>query len=272
MRCARACQVAVLTGDAGHGKSALLREVIRVVREDGGAARRTRVLVAQSSAMLSKCTPLHTARQWLLRWHGANMLPADITARVLKDAGLAADAESAVGRAVGALLGDSNAASVALEEQVAALVAVLTGLAAERPLLLCVEDAEHLDPASLSVLHSLVCAEGAARLCMLVAVRSSQGVVDETMLQWLERDCGQHLEIGPLSTDAARELITITASGGTMPPPVVAFIVEHCGGVPLHVDQMTTAFVESNLLFLGDDGAYELEGSLESLKLPTNLR
>ena len=65
-------------------------------------------------------------------------------------------------------------------------------------------------------------------------------------------------QIGPLSDKSARELIAISACGGTLPPPVVDFVVEHCGGVPLHVDQMTKAFVESNLLFLGDDGAYEL--------------
>ena len=33
----------------------------------------------------------------------------------------------------------------------------------------------------------------------------------------------------------------------------------------------TQAFVESNLLFLNDDGSYELEGSMDSLTLPKNL-
>ena len=56
-------------------------------------------------------------------------------------------------------------------------------------------------------------------------MRSSQGVVDATMLTWLERECAQHLEIGALAADAARELIAITASGGALPPAVVAFIV-----------------------------------------------
>lgn len=75
------------------------------VHDLGASTLRPRVLVAQSSAMLSQCSPLHTARQWLARWRGEGMQPAAVAARVLKDAGLAADAETPLGRAVCALVG-----------------------------------------------------------------------------------------------------------------------------------------------------------------------
>ena len=42
-------------------------------------------------------------------------------------------------------------------------------------------------------------------------------------------------------------------------------------GVPLNIEQLTEALVSSTLLFLGDDGRYELEGRLEELRLPTNV-
>ena len=35
---------------------------------------------------------------------------------------------------------------------------------------------------------------------------------------------------------------------------------------------MTASLVGSSLLFLADDGSYELEGELEQLQLPTSLR
>ena len=57
---------------SGHGKSALLRHVLGVCRSsvDGVSmaehtkGAHTRILYAQSSAMLSESTPLYTAKQW----------------------------------------------------------------------------------------------------------------------------------------------------------------------------------------------------------------
>ena len=61
-----------------------------------------------------------------------------------------------------------------------------------------------------------------------------------------------------------------------LPDECVSFIAEHCGGVPLHLTQMVQALVESNLLFLTEspsgEAHYELEGDLQQLNLPTNLR
>ena len=49
--------------------------------------------------------------------------------------------------ALGVLLGTSSA-PVSVSQQVGALVAVMCGLAAQRPLILVVEDAEHIDHSS----------------------------------------------------------------------------------------------------------------------------
>ena len=60
-------QAVVVTGAAGHGKSALVRHVLAEVQRTG-QGQGSLVLVAQSSAMLSESTPLQTAKQWLQRW------------------------------------------------------------------------------------------------------------------------------------------------------------------------------------------------------------
>ena len=57
-----------------------------------------------------------------------------------------------------------------------------------------------------------------------------------------------------------------------LPEEVTEHILNMSGGVPLNLQQMTRAFVGSDMLFLGGDGSYELEGTMESLKLPTNLQ
>ena len=46
---------------------------------------------------------------------------------------------------------------------------------------------------------------------------------------------------------------------GQLPEQLVAYIVDTCRGVPLDTEQMTIGFVQSDMLFLGGDGFYELE-------------
>ena len=131
------------------GKSALVRHVLGVVRADEDSARST-VLVAQSSAALGGVT-LYTAKQWLQRWKGPQLSGAVAMQRLLEAAGIHESEAQEGGKlagALGVLLGAGPAAPVPVSQQLDALVAVLSGLATQRSLILCVEDAEHLDPSS----------------------------------------------------------------------------------------------------------------------------
>ena len=78
--------------------------------------------------------------------------------------------------------GSAHAAGPApLDEQVQALVTLLGGLAATRPLMLCCEDSEHIDSSSLAVLDQLLTASAdqnrRTKLFVVVAVRSECGAV-----------------------------------------------------------------------------------------------
>ena len=59
-----------------------------------------------------------------------------------------------------------------------------------------------------------------------------------------------HMEVGELLPEAARELAMLSAPGGRLPDDVLDYLVAHCEGVCLNIEQMATAFVESELLFL----------------------
>ena len=61
-----------------------------------------------------------------------------------------------------------------------------------------------------------------AKLCVLLAVRSSQGVSDPTMRAWLELDCAHHIDLGPLSEEGSRELAHALAGGPSLPRPGLA--------------------------------------------------
>ena len=51
----------------------------------------------------------------------------------------------------------------------------------------------------------------------------------------------------------------------------VVRVVTHSDGNCLALEQMTKAFIESNLLFMNEQGKFELEGSMEQLELPRTL-
>ena len=107
---------------------------------------------------------------------------------------------------------------------------------------------------------------------MLLAVRSGDGLVgDATMRAWLELGCCHHMELGALDGGMARDLINLVARRGRLPAECVQYVIEHCGGNALSIEQMVSALVDSNLLYLSDDGTYEVEGELETLALPTTL-
>ena len=158
---------------------------------------------------------------------------AQIAQRLLVDAGLDdAEGKQAHEAALEALLGGEGT-NVQLAAQVATLAAVLLGVArqGERGLVLCAEDAEHMDCSSLEVLDLLATAlaqergrdddgAGRSKLFALVAVRTTEGVTDKTMARWVEEEAfATHLCVGQLTAEAARELACVTA--WTLPPPAI---------------------------------------------------
>ena len=62
------------------------------------------------------------------------------------------------------------------------------------------------------------------------------------MAGWLAHDSCHHLEVGALTPEAGRELIAATATEGALPEPCVRFILLHCSGVALHLQQMARAW------------------------------
>ena len=111
---------------------------------------------------------------------------------------------------------------------------------------------EQPGPLPQDVLAALLERLGGLKLLFLVSVRTPKGVagLSAEVAGWLARDNVHHVEVGALAPEAGRELIAATATEGALPEPCVQFILQHGGGVALHLQQMVTAFLESSLLFL----------------------
>jgi predicted ATPase len=61
------------------------------------------------------------------------------------------------------------------------------------------------------------------------------------------------------------------ADGKRLPTEVIQQLVDKADGVPLYVEEMTTAVLESGVL-KETEGQYELAGSLASLSIPVTLQ
>ena len=136
-----------MTGDAGLGKSAVIRTVVSRLREQTQSrsgseqAPSLLVLVAQSSELLQAIS-FSTVRQWLRRWTRA-LSPAAAAARALEVAGISDATHAAAAAGLRALVGagDGSDGAVSIEEKAAAFAQVLAAMARRQKLVLVVEDA-----------------------------------------------------------------------------------------------------------------------------------
>jgi len=264
-------QAVVLTGDAGAGKSALTMHVIGEIAK--GDAKPLVMLCL--SANHRKDTPMYTVAQMLKRWSASNLGERAQVRRILKDAGLEDEAEAHSSPLL-SLLGVQNeeTAKVKQEDVRATLIALLVALSGSRPVVIVVEDGEHIDAPSLGVLDELVQSKlHECKILVLVGVCAKGIEKDSPMAGWVtepEHDNGHHIHIGPFSRDGSASIIGHLAEGKAVPAAVLDFVYKRAEGNPLYTAELFGQVVRL-LKLSADKSAYEVEGDLESLPLPTSL-
>ena len=121
---------------------------------------------------------------------------------------------------------------------VAALVDLLTRLAGNAPVLLLLEDAHWIDPTTMELWTRLVDSITTIRLLALVTARS------EFTSPWTQRAHVSSIELARLTSVQAIELVTAFAPR-VLEPMVVEDILNKSDGVPLFVEELTKAVLES---------------------------
>ena len=197
-----------IAGPAGIGKTTVWRAGVRTA-EDGGL----RVLVARPTGVEAS-----------LSYAGL----ADILEPV--DAALLDDLPGPQRRALGvALLREEVAGDrVDLRAVSTATCAVLRELAAERPILLAVDDAQFLDEATAGALRFALRRLEDSAVAVLASVRHDQYRPDTFELA-LPEDRRAELDLTPLSVAAMHEVIR-SRLGRSLSRPLVVKIVERSGG------------------------------------------
>ena len=102
---------------------------------------------------------------------------------------------------------------------------------------------EHCDEDSCDVFRMLLermgAADADAPLLIVLAMRCTEldPENEEPWRSWLGRDEISLLKLGCLDDLSAAQLVKLTVGGGDLPDDVLGFILKHCQGVPLQLEQ-----------------------------------
>ena len=141
----------------------------------------------------------------------------------------------------------------------------LQGLASRQPVLAIYEDVHWADPTTLELLDRVV--EGVQRLPILIVVTFRP----EFIPRWTGHGHVTALSLSRLGRRQGTAVIERITGGRLLPLEVLEQILAKTDGVPLFVEELTKAVLESGLL--EDRGShYELTGPLPPLAIPTTLQ
>jgi class 3 adenylate cyclase/predicted ATPase len=236
-------QVALLSGEAGIGKSRLTAELL------------DRLAAEPHTRLRYFCSPQHTDSA-LYPIIGQMQRAADLThddapkARLDKlDAVLAQTSTSIQDAALFAemlsLPNDGRYPALDLAPQLrrqrtlAALTTQLVTLASRQPVLMIFEDAHWIDPTSLEALGRTVDRIKTLPTLLIVTFRP------EFDAPWVGQSHVTSLTLNRLGERDAAGIVARLVGGKALPSDVLAEIVERTDGIPLFVEEMTKAVLEA---------------------------
>jgi predicted ATPase/class 3 adenylate cyclase len=141
----------------------------------------------------------------------------------------------------------------------------LEGLAARQPVLAVYEDVHWIDPTTLELLGMVI--ERVQHLPVLVLITFRP----EFDPPWAGGPHVTQLSLNRLGKRHCSAMVDRLSGGKALPAEVIEQILAKTDGVPLFVEELTKAILESNLLC--DAGErYQLSGPLSALAIPSTLQ
>jgi class 3 adenylate cyclase/predicted ATPase len=145
------------------------------------------------------------------------------------------------------------------------IIAILLELAEQHPVLFIIEDLHWTDPTTLELLGLLLDQTPTASLLVLLTCRP------HFQPAWHHRSYLSEITVNRLSHAQVEQIVTGMTDGKTFPAAVLQQMIEKTDGVPLFVEEITKAILESGHL-KEVDGHYELTRSLSTFAIPATLQ
>lgn len=244
-------QVVCLTGEAGMGKSRLVREFRHRLRAEGGDSLECRCLPEGMTSAF------HAVAGALRHQLG------------LDDRDTAAVALSKIRRHLPADLGDEETVPLMAallgvpqptgaspsanpgrqrERTLALMVDWFCRVAGGRPLCLVVEDAHWIDPSSREFILRLADSASAAPLMVVITQR------DEGESRFVPAAGWESLNLRGLAPGLSRDLLRQACGETALPPRVLGVLAARADGVPLFLEEAARMALELSAADAGDDG------------------
>jgi class 3 adenylate cyclase len=237
-------QLALVVGEAGIGKSRLVAEFRERIRDT------PHIWMESAGEQFFENSPFHALTEMLSQWlqlqGGANageML--ERLERALASAGLKLEeAVPLVAELLQIPVSERYPALTLMPEQkrrrlFAVLMGWVFGAARLQPVVMLVEDLHWLDPSTLE-LQQLLAEQGATVPLMLLYTARP-----EFRASWPMRAHHVQITLNRLSARDAREMVALVAARNALASDSVDAVVERTGGVPLFVEELTRAVLES---------------------------
>src|SRR5882672_8672149 len=263
-------QVVLLSGEAGIGKSRLVRVLAERVADEG------------APWLTLHCSPYHTNSafypviehlQRLLQWHRHETPAARLATleQALQTAGLPLAEVVPLLAALLSLPVPEQYPPLALSAQrqkqktQEALVAWLLAETARQPVLAVWEDLHWADPSTLELLDLLLDHVPTARMLLVLTARP------EFRPPWAPRSYMTPLTLTRLTRHQSEAMVLRVTGGKPLPAEVLAQVVAKTDGIPLFVEELVKTILEAGLVQEAAN-CYVLTGPLPPLAIPTTLQ
>ncbi len=262
-------QLVLLVGEAGIGKSRIMQALI-----DAAAADNHVRIRYQSSPYHSDSALYPTTQQLTL---AAGFEAGDTTEtkldkleRLLAQAGTDSRVAAPLIAALLGLASEGRYGQLGLAPQqqrartLDVLIGQLVGLAQRQPVLWAIEDAHWIDPTTQELIELALDRVAHNRVLVLMTARPT-----------FQHGFGGHpivtrLTLNRFGREQVARIVDRITGGKLLPAALLDEIVGRTDGVPLFVEEMTKAVLESGLL-RETEASWVLDGPLQGLAIPTSL-
>ncbi|MGH1570713.1 AAA family ATPase [Methylobacterium sp. P31] len=145
-----------------------------------------------------------------------------------------------------------------------AVLAYISRLSTEQPVLMLFEDVHWIDPTSLELLQAIVDRIQSLPALLIVTFRP------EFTPPWSGHAHVMSLFLNRISPRVGAELVHRISGGKRLPAEVLERVLSHADGVPLFLEELSRTVLEGGLLQEGDD-QYTLTSPLPAFAIPTTL-
>jgi class 3 adenylate cyclase/tetratricopeptide (TPR) repeat protein len=261
------CRIVTVSGEAGIGKSRLLRTASERLARSSGLS----VLLQCSPNQTT--TPLHPLIAWIRReadigasngsedrghiaaWLGGGATPLELA--------LIADVLGVPVSGAEALPPMPPDRKRNLTREV--LLRHFERHCESAAVLFMLEDAHWMDGATEDFLRSLFLRMRDRPFMALITTRPPE------KRNWRDAAAVTEIHLEPLKDNDAEKLIHNVCHGKSLPPAVVSLILAKTDGIPLFIEELTASVLESGLLH-DDSRSLAMDGPLPSLDIPSTLR